>query len=190
MACAGFLFAGAAHAAVLLELDFSVLERALARQAFTTEGRRYVKGSKDTRCSFAFLAGPKIGGVNGQLAVKARFSGRSALDLFNRCIGVGDDFDLTIFATPYYKRGKLALKDVTVQTSGKDSLYIRRVRQALAGSIGKEFSYPLEETARNMLEEQRTGAGYRQSMSSFEVYRVTITAHALVLTLDFRFTVK
>ncbi len=190
LVCAAVLFTGAARPAVLLELHFSVLENALARQAFTVEGRRYVKGSKDTKCSFAYLANPKIGSSNGQITVKTRFSGRSAVDVFNRCIGLGDEFDVTIYATPFYKRGNLALKDVTVSTSGKDSLYIRRVRQALAESIGKDFSYPLEQAARAILEEQRPGVEHRRSMSDFAVYRVTITEQALVLTLDFRLSVK
>ena len=35
-------------------------------QVFTEDGRRYVKGSKDKRCNFAYLENPRIGAANGR----------------------------------------------------------------------------------------------------------------------------
>lgn len=176
--------------AVQLEIGFPVLERMLANQLFTQEGRRYVKGTRNDKCSFAYLANPRISGSGGKLAVHARFTGRSAIDLLGQCIGLGDDFELTIFAAPYWKDGKLAIKDVSVDSHGRDGIYIRRVRAALASTLERDFRYPLEGEAKKILEEPRVDGWFRQELSGFQIPQVEVTGEAVVFSLEFRLKVK
>ncbi len=179
-----------ARAAVQIEIHFPVLERAIAEQIFVQDGRKYVKGSKAAKCSFAYLSKPKLGGLNGKLSIQARFTGRSALDVLGQCIGLGDDFWLLILATPHYQAGRLRLKDVSVVTNGKDSMYVRSVRQKLGQSLEREFFYQLDTDARRLLEEARPGAPYKLQVSDFGISQIGITDQALVLTLDFTLAVK
>src|SRR5580658_7157428 len=95
-------FAARANAADL-ELRYGALERLIAEQLFTQDGRRYVRGTPDTHCQYAYLEAPHLNaaagdGGAGRLKVTAKFSGRSAVDVFGRCMGMGDSFDLTIVA--------------------------------------------------------------------------------------------
>jgi hypothetical protein len=177
------------NATTQLILHYEALQRVLAAQAFTQDGRNYVKGSKDTKCSYAYLESPRIGADNGRLQVKARFSGRSALDILGRCIGLGDSFDLTILVTPYYRDGALAFKDVSVSSNGRDGIYIRRVRTALTRSLERDFSYPLRTEAKVLLEEKRS-ALHRQEVVRFDVSAVQVTPAALVLALELELAVK
>ena len=64
-----------------LELRYAAIERVIADQLFSQDGRLYVRGSKSTRCKFAYLESPHVGAVNGRLRVSGRFSGRTALDM-------------------------------------------------------------------------------------------------------------
>lgn len=178
------------RAAVQIEIHFPVLERAIGEQIFAQDGRRYVKGSKTDKCSYAYLSKPKLGGFNGKLSVQARFTGRSALDVFGQCIGLGDDFALTILATPHYQSGKLRLKDVSITTQGRDSLYVRSVRQKLGQSLEREFFYTLDADARRLLEETKPGTPYTLHVSEFGISQIGVTGEAVVLTLDFRLAVK
>src|SRR5579863_10112338 len=63
-----------------IELRYAALERILADQLFTQEGRHYVRGSRTTKCQFAYLETPHIDSDAGRLRIAARFSGRSALE--------------------------------------------------------------------------------------------------------------
>jgi hypothetical protein len=179
-----------APAAVQVEIHFPVLERAISEQMFAQDGRKYVRGTKATRCSFAYLSRPKLGGYQGKLSIQARFTGRSALDVFGRCIGLGDDFGVTILATPHYQKGRLRLKDVSVVTEGKDSLYVRNVRQKLGESLEREFFYQLDADARRLLEETKPGTPYRLQVSDFGISEIGVTQEAVVLTLDFKLAVR
>lgn len=175
-----------------IELRYSALERIVAAQLFTTDGRHYVRGSRAARCQYAYLENPRIDSDGGRLRVKARFSGRSAVDFFGGCVGLGDSFDLAITASPAPDHDAphhdaMVLRDVKV-TSPKDSYYIRRVRAALAGSIQRNFKIELHDQARKLFEQ--AGAQYQQDLASFELSEVRITPDALVLVIEFRVVVK
>ena len=176
--------------AVELMIQYPALERILAQQLFTQEGRRYVRGSKTTRCSFAYLENPKIGAENERLRVQAHFTGRSATDFLGRCIGLGDAFDLVIRAVPYYHDGLIGFRDLRVESPGRDGFYIRMVRTALAQSLAHDFEYRLYDETKRVLEEQRPGAPYVQRVADFHVPRIRVTPQALAVTLDFGLNVQ
>jgi hypothetical protein len=171
-----------------IELRFDALERIISEQVFTQDGRKYVRGTPATKCQFAYLEKPHIGADNGLLRVSARFSGRTALDLFGGCIGLGDSFDLTIVAAPVVRNGAMGFKDVKVTTT-KDSYYIRRVRAALKQSFSKDVKIEVKDQARKILEQTREGASYKAEMASFDLTQVHVNPDALVLVVDFKLVV-
>jgi hypothetical protein len=184
-----FLFLAAVPSfAAEIELRFDALERIIAEQVFTQDGRKYVRGTPATRCQFAYLEKPRIGNENGLLRVSARFSGRTALDLFGGCIGLGDSFDLSIAATPVVRNGAMGFKDVKV-TTNKESYYIRRVRVALTQSFSQDVKIEVKDQARKILEQTREGATYKAEMASFDLTEVRVKPDALVLVVEFKLVV-
>src|SRR5262249_29221182 len=134
-------------AAVELHVQFGALERMLSEQLFTQEGRRYVKGSRDNKCNFAYLEKPRVRGEGDRLRMTARFSGRSTLNVAGLCVGMGDAFDLVILALPIYMNGAVMLQNVKVTSDGKTGFYIRRVCSAMEASLARDFRYGLEHNA-------------------------------------------
>jgi len=194
LSCAILLLLAASPSfATELEIRYGVLEKLLADQLFSQDGRLYVRGNKTTKCQFAYLESPRVGSLNGKLRVTARFSGRTALDMFGRCVGLGDSFDLTLTAAPSAKNGALALSDVNISTP-RDSFYIRKVRQALTASFAKDFRIEIRDPARRLLEQSPApGAAkpsYQQELQRFDLTGVVVQADALVLVIDFRLVVK
>jgi hypothetical protein len=173
-----------------LELRYGALERIIGEQMFTQEGRRYVRGNAAAKCQYAYLEHPRLSADDVRLRVTAKFSGRSALDLLGRCVGLGDSFDLTITATPIARNGAIAFQDANVSTA-KDSYYIRRVRQALTQSFAKDFKVEVRDQARRLLESASRPTGpYQQELSSFELNAVRVARDALVLEVEFKLVVK
>ena len=176
--------------AVELQLSFGALERMLAEQVFTQEGRRYVRGDKSNRCNFAYLESPRIGAEGGKLRIRARFSGRSSVNMLGQCVGLGDAFNVVIDARPQYKGGTIRLTDVIASSDGKTGFYIRRVCTALQTSLARDFAYPLENTARGLLENAGAQPGYKREMRNFNVPEIRVAPDAVVLVLDFQLAVK
>jgi len=185
-----FLLVVSNAAAVELHVQFGALERMLAESVFTQEGRRYVKGSKENKCNFAYLEKPQVRGENGRLRMKARFSGRSTVNLAGLCVGMGDAFDVVILALPIYKGGNVMLQDVRVSSDGKTGFYIKRVCAAMEASLARDFKYPLERETQVLLENPAAQPNYKREVRKFDVREIRVSSDALVLQVDFELTVK
>ena len=172
-----------------LEIRYSALERMVAAQMFTEEGRRYVRGDRANKCQYAYLETPKLRAAGSLLQVAARFSGRSALDMFSRCVGMGDSFDLTITAVPVPRKGAIAFQETQVSTP-KDSYYIRRVRSAMMRTFDQDFKIEIRDQARRLLEQPASGSVYQHELKDLDLTAIRVTPDALVLVVDFKLVVK
>ena len=172
-----------------LEIRYSALERMVAAQMFTQEGRRYVRGNKAAKCQYAYLEAPKLSAAGERLKVTARFSGSSAMDLFSRCVGMGDSFDVDITAVPVPRKGAITFQDPQVSTV-KDSYYIRRVRTAMMRTFDQDFKIEIRDQARRLLEQPTTGAVYQQELKDLDLNAIRVTPDALVLVVNFKLVVK
>ena len=188
--CALLLLAALQAGAVEIHIQFGALERMLAKQVFTEDGRKYVHGNAKTRCNFAYLEHPQIAGGDGVLRIRAKFTGRAALNMLGQCVGMGDDFTVVITARPQYRDGRIGLANVAATSDGKTGFYIRRVCSGLASSLARDFHYPLAAEAQKALEDPGAQPDYPRELRHFTVPDIRITPDALVIQVDFELTVK
>ncbi len=184
------LFLASAAQAVDLQIQFGALERMLGEQVFTQDGRRYVHGTAATKCNFAYLEKPHVQGADGRLRIRAKFTGRSALNMFGQCVGLGDAFTVALTATPQYKDGAIGLANVTAASEDHTGYYVRKVCVAISASLGHDFKYPIAAAAKSALEDPGAQPGYKRELRNFQVTAIRVTNDALVLSMDFELTVK
>jgi hypothetical protein len=173
-----------------LHLQFGALERMIAEAVFTQDGRRYVHNDKSNKCNFAYLEKPQIQGADGRLRIRAKFTGRSALNVIGQCVGLGDAFMVVVTATPQYRNGNIVLQNVATTSENKTGIYIRRVCTVLGASLERDFKYPLASEAKRMLEDPAAQPGYKRELRDFQVPAIRVTADALVIQADFALVVK
>jgi len=149
-----------------------------------------VKGSQKTPCNFAYLEHPQFQGRDGRLVIRARFSGRSSLNMFGQCVGLGDAFTVVLTATPVFQQGSVAFTGITAAGEAKTGFYIRRVCAALSASLARDFHYPLAAEAQRVLEDPAIQPDYKRELRQFRVPEIRVTNDALVLVVDFELTVK
>ena len=176
--------------AVELHLQFGALERMIAEAVFTQDGRRYVYHDKSNKCNFAYLEKPRIEGVDGRLRIRAKFTGRSALNLIGQCVGLGDAFMVVVTATPQYRDGNIVLQNVAATSESKTGIYIRRVCPILGASLARDFKYPLAAEAKRILEDSSGQPGYKRELHDFQVPAIRVTTDALLIQADFALVVK
>jgi hypothetical protein len=176
--------------AVELHLQFGALERMIADAVFTQDGRRYVHNDKSNKCNFAYLEKPQIQGINGRLRIRAKFTGRSALNVIGQCVGLGDAFVVVMLATPQYKDGNIVLRNVTALSEGKTGIYIRKVCSILGASLERDFKYPLASEAKRILEDASGQPGYKRELRDFQVPAIRVSDDSLVIQADFALVVK
>ena len=193
MVRAGFLilalFLRPAHA-VELHLQYGALERMIADAVFTQDGRRYVHNDKSNKCNFAYLEAPHIQGAGGRLRIRAKFTGRSALNVVGQCVGLGDAFMVVVMATPQYRNGNIVLQNVAAASDGKTGIYIRKVCSILGASLERDFKYPLASEAKRILEDSAGQPEYKRELRDFQVPAIRVTDDSLVIQADFALVVK
>ncbi|MBI3210148.1 MAG: hypothetical protein HYZ37_14780 [Candidatus Solibacter usitatus] len=176
-------------AGVELQIEYPAMRRVLEQQLLDASGRMYVQGSPASKCAYAFVSAPELGASDGRLEIRARFHGRSASNVFGFCLGLGDAFEIRIQAAPVFDAGMVRLKDVKVDTGGRDSFYARKVRQSMEENLPKKFAYNINEEARRLLE-QSTGGPFRQQLKDFRVVGFEPRREALVVRLEFTLVVR
>ena len=174
--------------AVELHLQFGALERMIAETVFTQDGRRYVHNDKSNKCNFAYLEKPQIQGADGHLRIRAKFTGRSALNVIGQCVGLGDAFVVVLTGTPEYRGGNIVLQNVTAASDGKTGIYIRKVCSILGASLERE--YPLASEAKRILEDSSGQPGYKRELRDFQVPAIHVSSDSLVIQTDFALVVK
>jgi hypothetical protein len=162
----------------------------LSTQLFSEDGRRYVRGDRKAKCNYAWLESPNVRGENGRLVIRARFTGRTAWDVFGRCIGMGDSFDVRITSVPYFKDGYIGLSQTTAQPEASGGFYARQVCSALAWSLNRDFRYPLASELKRALEDNALLPEYPRDLRRFSVIGIAMSDSAVILTLDFALAVK
>jgi hypothetical protein len=184
------LLAAAQAGAVEIHIQFGALERMISKQVFSDEGRKYVHGNVRTRCNFAYLEHPQIQGGDGVMHIRARFTGRSALNMLGQCVGLGDAFTVVITARPQYRDGNIGLTNVAATSADRTGFYIRRVCAALSSSLAHDFRYPLASEAQRALEDPGAQPDYPREVRRFRVPDIRVTPDALIIEVDFELTVK
>lgn len=173
-----------------IEIRFPLLARQLSQQLFTQDGKHYVRGHPSNRCNYAYLADPHFGGRDGKLVITARFSGRSSLDLFGRCVGFTDTFDFEVLSALTIKDGSLKLSDPQVTVLSRDSFYSRQVQRALRVSIRDAITYPIREELRKLLLAGAAPGSYKVSIQRIEVQGVQVLPDSLLVVVDTRLVVE
>lgn len=176
--------------AIELEIRFPLLEKQLAQALFSQDGKRYVKGDPKSRCNFAYLANPRFSSRDGQLLIRATFTGRSSLDVLGRCVGFGDSFDFEVLAGLSTNNGTLLLTKPKVSLVNRDTFYSRRVRQALEGSIADAVKYPIREEVRKLLAAASQSSPYKITIGKLEIRNISIEKDAVIVDVDTRFQVE
>ena len=173
-----------------LHLTFGVLQKTIGAQVFAEDGRRYVKGNKDRRCSFAYLENPRVGEADGRLVVRAKFSGRSAMNVLGQCVGLGDSFDVIVRMTPYAEKSLLRIREVEVSSDGKRGMYARAVCKQLAATIPRVLIYDFAPDFKRALEAEQPGLPFRKSVEDISVQELRVSKEALVLQLGLKLTLR
>jgi hypothetical protein len=169
-----------------LQVTFGVLQKMVASQVFTEDGRRWVKGGPEKRCSFAYLENPRVGEWEGRLVVRTKFSGRSALNVLGKCVGMGDSFDVVVRMTPYVEKTVLRFREVEVGSDGKRGIYARRVCEALGKALPGVLAYDFGPEFKKALEAEQAGVPFRKVLREMAVQDLRVERDALVLRLGLK----
>ena len=170
-----------------LSVSYGALERNISVQLMTQEGRYYMRGDPSTPCAYAFVQDPRVDALEGLLRIRLLFSGSAATSIRGRCVGAGDNFDLTITGVPTYANGELYLDQMSVQATAAYfkvvSAFVEdRLRQNLRVALQRD----LEQAAAWMSTRGRGSVLF----TGLEVHEIAVEQDALRFTYDITTSIR
>ena len=170
-----------------LSVSYEALERNISVELMTQEGRYYMQGDPSTPCVYAFVQDPRVDASEGRLRIRLLFSGSAATNIRGRCVGAGDNFDLTITGVPTYANGELYLDQMSVQATAAyfkvvSGLVEDRLRQNLRVALQRD----LERAAAWMSSRGRGSVQF----TGLDVHEIAVEQDGLRFTYDITTSIR
>jgi hypothetical protein len=180
-----FLSGGSSAAAADVDLYFSSMEKMVEQEVLTDGGRLYLFGDGDSPCLSAFLANPKVSESAGKLMIRFDFSGSMAGQMGGDCIGLSEEFPLTVMGIPVYEDGWVYLQSVQFSGQSRTDIFNDKIMAFIDERLQKIFRHDVMGSVHLLIEENRSRIPFGVELRALDVPRIELHGDRLSLDLDF-----
>jgi hypothetical protein len=181
---------GSSAVAADLDLYFSSMEKMVKQQVLTDGGRLYLFGDRDTPCLSAFLANPKVSESAGKLLIRFDFSGSMAGRLGGDCVGLSEEFPLTVMGVPAYEDGWVYLKSVQFSGQSRTDVFNDKIRLFIDERLQRIFRHDVMGDIHLLIEENRDRIPFSVELQALDVPRLELHRDRLSLDIDFSLVLR
>ena len=181
--CAGMLpgTSIAADAASELTIQNTAIQKMLMDELFIDKGRYHLV--QQTVCQYAYVDSPAVTLSEGRVRIKARVSGKLAVEVGEQCVGGGADVvNVTISGRPTFSGEKIVLTDIKVDEVSKEA-YRLLLQQFLDSAIPRAVEINVREGLQRMLATRQST--YEVVVNKLSVVDLTAENNQLHATLTF-----
>jgi len=167
----------------VLEIAYPSLERMLVTRVMGEGGRYYMEGDPSSTCRYSFIQEPRVDAVDGRLRITVLYSGRLGTEVAGKCIGPGDNFDVSISGVPTFSNGELFLSQLEIRAP--ETAYFKLVAPLIRGSLEETLRYPLKDRldrATAWISSMTASGGI--AMKSLQVESITVGEESIRLVFD------
>ncbi len=181
------LSSGEAATAGKLDVAYASMERLIVSKFLTEGGRRYLQGSPEETCAYAFVQEPRVSASGARLELRFLFAGRAGKQVAGRCVGAGDNFDITVSGVPRYADGDIFLDEATFEADHKlFAVFAMLIERQLAPLLRIRASTLVESYIAQL---SSRGAG-TVGLESMDIDSIELGVSSVVIEADFVVTVK
>ena len=185
-----FVTGGSPAVAADLDLYFSSMEKMVRQQLLIDGGRLYLYGGGSTPCFSAFLANPKVSEAAGKLVIRFDFSGSMAGKLGGDCVGLSEEFPLTVMGVPAYENGWVYLRNVQFSGQSRTDIFNEKIMAFIDERLQKIFRHDVMGNIHLLIEENRDRVPFSVELQALDVPRIELHKDRLSLDLDFSLTLR
>ena len=181
------LLSGETATAGKLDVAYASMERLIVSKFLTEGGRRYLQGSPDETCAYAFIQEPRVSATGARLEMRFLFAGRAGKQMAGRCVGAGDNFDIILSGVPRYADGDIFLDEAKFAAEHKlFAVFSKLIERQLAPLLRIRASTIVESYVAQLTSR---GAG-NVRLESMDIQSIELGASSVAIDADFFITVK
>jgi hypothetical protein len=169
-----------------LTIHNTAIQKMLMSELFIDEGRYHLL--PQTACQYAYVDSPAVTLSKGRVRIKARVSGKVAMEVGDQCVGTrADVVQVAISAKPVFSGEKLVLTDIRVDEISNES-YRVLLQQFLASAIPRAITIDVREGLQRILADRQST--YEVVVDRLSVTDITAENDKLHLALTFALTAR
>ena len=171
----------AAGQASELTIQNTAIQKMLMDELFIDKGRYHLLAQ--TACRYAYVDSPAVTLSQGRVQIKARVSGKLAMEVGNQCVGsTGDVVRVAISGRPTFSGEKLVLTDIKVDEVSNEA-YRLLLQQFIESAIPRAVEINVREGLQRMLATRQST--YEVVVDQLSVTELTAENNQLHATLMF-----
>lgn len=137
-----------------LTIQNTAIQKMLMNELFIDEGRYHLL--PQTACQYAYVDSPAVALSQGRVRIKARVSGKLAVEVDDQCIGGKSDVvQVAISARPAFSGEKVVLTDIRVDEISNEAYRIL-LQQFLASAIPRAVEINVREGLQRILADRQS----------------------------------
>ncbi len=176
----------AAGPASELTIQNTAIQKMLMDELFIDKGRYHLLAQ--TACQYAYVDSPAVAISQGRVRIKARVSGKLAMEVGDQCVGGASDVvRVGISGRPTFSGEKLVLTDIKVDEVSNEA-YRVLLQQFLESAIPRAVEINVREGLQRMLATRQTT--YEVVVNQLSVADLTAENNQLHATLTFSLTAR
>ena len=176
----------AAGPASEMTIHNTAIQKMLMDELFIDKGRYHLIGQ--TACQYAYVDSPAVTISQGRVRIKARVSGKLALEVGGQCVGSsGDVVRVAISGLPNFSGEKIVLTDIKVDEVSNEA-YRVLLQQFLESAIPRAVEINVREGLQRMLATRQST--YEVVVNRLLVADLTAENDQLRATLTFSLTAR
>lgn len=169
-----------------MTIHSSAIQKMLMAELFIDDGRYHLLAQ--TACQYAYVDSPVVRLAQGRVRIKARVSGKVAMEMGDQCVGTrADVVQVAISAKPAFSGDKLVLTDIRLDEISNEG-YRVLLQQFLASAIPRAITIDVRAGLERILADRQ--APYDVLVDRLSVTRITAENDQLHLALTFALTAR
>ncbi len=137
-----------------LTIQNTAIQKMLMNELFIDQGRYHLL--PQTACQYAYVDSPAVAVSQGRVRIKARVSGKLAVEVDDQCIGgTSDVVQVAISARPTFSGEKFVLTDIRVDEISNEAYRIL-LQQFLASAIPRAVEINVREGLQRILADRQS----------------------------------
>lgn len=176
----------AAGPASELSIHNTAIQKMLMDELFIDKGRYHLL--QQTPCQYAYVDSPAVTLAQGRVRIKARVSGKLAMEVGGQCVGGASDVvQVAISGQPTFSGEKIVLTDIKVDEVSKEA-YRVLLQQFIESAIPRAVEINLREGLQRILADRQST--YDVVVNQLSVTDLTAENNLLHASLSFSLTAK
>ena len=159
----------------------SAIQKMLMDELFIDKGRYHL--IQQTACQYAYVDSPAVTMSEGRVRIKARLSGKLAVEVGEQCVGgAADVVNVTVSGRPVFSGERIVLTDIKLDEVSKEA-YRLLLQQFLESAIPRAVEINVREGLQRMLATRQST--YEVVVNKLSVVDLTAENNQLHATLVF-----